>query len=246
MAINDIPFKTVILLREIPLKEKTKLLIVEAHSDDSCISIGGFLEKFKDQYEYHFFLTAVSSIKLHHKGLISREDRIEEYKNFVKTFNGIWHYNENVPFDFDSQLDTIPKRDIVNAIEFAIGKVRPSILICQGPSFHHDHTIVYEATIAATRPTALFCPSEIYVMENPTYVHSIGPSTDFKPNLYCRLTQEEIQNKLDRFAHLFPSQIRDSGKNYLSLEGIRSLARYRGIEAGCEFAEALRTYIRII
>lgn len=225
---------------------KKKVLIIEAHSDDSCISIGGFLERFKHQYEYHFFLTAVSSVHLHHKGIVSREDRIKEYEEFIGTFNGIWHYNDGVPFDFDSKLDKVAKRDIVSAFENVIGKIQPHILICQGPSFHHDHTIVYEAAIAATRPTACFCPPEIYVMENPTYVHSIGPSTDFKPDFYCQLKAEEIELKLERFQKCFPSQIRDGNKNYLSLEGIRSLARYRGIEAGCEFAEALRTYIRII
>lgn len=227
-------------------KNKKKVLIVEAHSDDSCISIAGFLEKFKHEYEYHFFLTAVSGINLNHKGFVSRDDRIKEYELFIHEFNGIWHHFDGVPFDFDSKLDKLPKRDIVSAIEKVIGEVEPHMLICQGPSFHHDHTLVYEATIAATRPTAIFCPPEIYVMENPTYVHSIGPATDFKPNLYCQLSEEQIQRKLDLFTKCFPSQIRDSQRNYLSLEGIRSLARYRGIEAGCEYAEALKTYIRII
>lgn len=226
--------------------QKKKILIVEAHSDDSCISIGGFLERFKDEYEYHFFLTAVSSVKLHHKGLVSKEDRIKEYENFIGSFNGIWHRYEGVPFEFDSTLDTVPRREIVSAIERVISDVKPQILIFQGPSFHHDHTIVYEATVAATRPTARFCPPEMYVMENPTYVHSVGPSTDFKPNLYCQLSSAEIERKLELFKSSFPSQIRDGKDNYLSLEGIRSLARYRGIEAKCEYAEGLRTYIRII
>lgn len=226
--------------------DKKRILIIEAHSDDSCISIGGFLERFKKEYEYHFFLSAVSSVKLHHTGIVSKEDRIKEYENFIGAFNGIWHRGDGLPFDFDSTLDKVPKRDIVMAIEQAISAVQPNILICQGPSFHHDHTIVYEATIAATRPTACFCPQEIYVMENPTYVHSIGPSTDFKPDFYCKLTEEEIEQKLERFKKCFPSQIRNGKGNYLSLNGIRSLARYRGIEAGCEYAEALRTYIRII
>jgi LmbE family N-acetylglucosaminyl deacetylase len=225
--------------------KKKVVLIIEAHSDDSCISISGFLDRFQDEYEYHFFLAAVSSVKLHHTGLVSKADRMKEYEQFIKTFNGIWYHNDKVPFDFDSKLDQVPKCEVVTEIEQVIKKVKPDILICQGPSFHHDHTIVYEATIAATRPTALFCPLQIYIMENPTYVHSIGPSTDFKPDFYCRLSAAQIEKKLELFKRCFPSQMR-SNDNYLSLEGIRSLARYRGIEAGCEYAEALRTYIRII
>lgn len=224
---------------------KKKVLIVEAHSDDSCISVGGFLEKFRDRYEYHFALLANSDLYLHHKGFLSRDERMKEYENYINHFNGFWHKEGGIPFDYDCRLDTLPKKDIVGAIEKVISAVEPDILICQGPSFHHDHSIVYESTIAATRPTARHCPREIYVMENPTYVHSLGPQTDFKPDLYVDISEEELKKKLDCYRRFFPSQIRED-KNYLSEEGLRSWARYRGIEARCQYAEALMTYLRVV
>lgn len=223
---------------------RKKILIIEAHSDDSAISVGGFLEKNRNLYEYHFALVANSDLFLHHYGQISQKQRAEEYRNYVNHFNGIWHTDCGLPFDLDSKLDTIPKKDIVRAIEKAIQAAEPDILICQGPSFHHDHTIVYEATIAATRPTSRFLPKEIYIMENPTYVHSLGPQTDFKPDYYIELSEENLNKKLSNYRHFFPSQIRED-KNYLSEEGLRSWARYRGIESRCFYAEALKTYIRI-
>ena len=225
--------------------QKEKILIIEAHSDDSAISIGGFLEKFKDEYELHFALVVNSDLKLHHYGQITKEQRLEEYKNFVSHFNGEWHQTSRLPMDYDSRLDTLPKREIVGAVEEVIEKVKPDYLICQGPSFHHDHTIVYEATIAATRPTARHFPKAIYIMENPTYVHSLGPQTDFKPNLYIDIDEETLQKKLDNYRTFFPSQIRED-ENYLSEEGLKSWARYRGIESRCKYAEALSTYIRTI
>ena len=182
---------------------------------------------------------------MHHAGHVSREQRQEEYENYVRHFDGVWHREGGLPFDADGLLDKMGKKVLVSAIENVIAEVSPAILICQGPSFHQDHTMVYEATIAATRPTARFLPSEIYVMENPTYVHSLGPQTDMKPDLYVSLTEAEMQKKLDCFRACFPTQIRQSA-NYLSEEGMRSWARYRGIEGRCQYAEALKTYIRII
>jgi LmbE family N-acetylglucosaminyl deacetylase len=123
--------------------------------------------------------------------------------------------------------------------------VKPTVLIFQGASYHHDHTLVYEATIAATRPTARHLPSEMYIMENSTYFHSLGPHTDFKPDVYVQLTEADMEKKLDCFRECFPSQIRQN-QNYLSGDGIKSWARYRGIEARCLYAEALKTYIRVI
>ncbi len=227
------------------MSSKDKLLIIEVHSDDSVISIGGFLEKYRKKYEYHFALIVSSDFKLHHSERITRKERLEEYDRYIQYFDGVWHREGQLPFDADAALDTLPKKQIVASIEKVIEKVRPAVLICQGPSFHHDHTIVYESVIAATRPTARHYPDEIYVAENPTYVHSVGPATDFKPDLYVSLTEEQMEEKLRCFREHFPSQVRQ-GENYLSQEGLRSWARYRGIEARCDYAEALRTYIRKI
>ena len=227
------------------VKSLPRLLVIEAHSDDSAISASAFLEKHRDKCDIHFALLTVSDINLHHAGELKRDTRIIEYANYVKHFKGHWHREENLPFDADSRLDTIPKREIISAIENIIKIVKPGILIVQGPSFHQDHTLVYEATIAATRPTALHCPDEIYIMENPTYVHSIGPSTDFKPDLYVSMTEKELNKKLELFKKYFPSQVRDE-PNSLSLEGIKAWSRYRGIESRTLYAEAFKTYRRVI
>lgn len=227
------------------MKPAKRLLVVEAHSDDSAISASGFLNKFRAEYEIHFVLMTVSDISMHHCGELTRAKRLSEYENYIRHFDGIWHQGADFPFDADARLDTIPKRSIVSAIESVITNVQPDVMIVQGPSFHHDHTIVYEAAIAATRPTARHCPREMYVMENPTYVHSLGPSTDFKPDLYVSLDEAQMTEKLELFVRCFPSQVRE-GSNYLSTDGIRAWSRYRGIEARCLYAEAFRTYQRVI
>ncbi|WP_075882760.1 PIG-L family deacetylase [Candidatus Protochlamydia sp. W-9] len=226
---------------------KKKLLIVEAHSDDSFISIAGFLEKNRENFEYHFFLLTCSDIRMSHCDLVTKKQRLAEYDSYVKHFNGIWHRgkSKDLPIDSDAQLDQVSKKLIVSSVEDVIDTVKPDQLIFQGPSFHHDHTIVYEAVIAATRPTSRFCPKEMYIMENPTYVHSLGPHTDFRPDLYINLTEEEMTLKLNYLHTCFPSQIREKG-NYLSADGIKSWARYRGIESRCLYAEALKTYKRVI
>lgn len=227
------------------MKPAKRLLVVEAHSDDSAISASGFLAKFRGEYEMHFVLVTVSDIAMHHCGQLTRTERMTEYQNYVDHFGGQWHRDGDLPRDADARLDTIPKREIVSAIESVISAVEPQVMIVQGPSFHHDHTLVYEATIAATRPTARHCPLEMYVMENPTYVHSLGPLTDFKPDLYVSLDEGQMTEKLKLFARCFPSQVRE-GPNYLSPDGIRAWSRYRGIEARCLYAEAFRTYQRVI
>ena len=81
-------------------------------------------------------------------------------------------------------------------------------------------------------------------MENPTYVHSSGPNTDFNPNTYIELNENEINTKIELFSKIFKST-RPTG-NCLSKDGIKTWARYRGIEARVKYAEALKLFSKII
>ena len=58
------------------MTKKKKLLVVEAHSDDSAISAFGFIEKFRDDFEVHFILVTVSDISMHHCGFLTRQERL--------------------------------------------------------------------------------------------------------------------------------------------------------------------------
>jgi hypothetical protein len=222
---------------------KKRLLIIEPHSDDSIIAAGGFLLKYKDAYDLYFCLVCASDLNMYH-GVVSREARITEYESYVDYFNGKWvrpnQDSYEFPLDLESKLDSISKSVLVKLIENAIYEVKPDVLMFMGPSFHHDHTLVYESVIAATRPTFTWSPETLYVLENPTYIHDPYP-VSFTPNTYIEMDEVTLDLKCNLFESLFPSQIRSSG-NYLSKQGLRKWAQYRGIEARCEFAEAFSQY----
>lgn len=222
----------------------SRLLVIESHSDDSAIGAYGLIRKLvRGGYQAHFAVVAVSDTRFLHCGVVTAQQRRDEYASYVRCVGGIWE-DEEFPIDAESCLDSIGKSRLVGKIETLISRVRPNILILQAPSFHHDHAITYEAAIAAMRPTVKWCPDEVLLMENPTYVHSLGPSTDFRPTTYCELNEEEMQEKIWCFEECFPTQARDR-ENCLSPEGIRAHARYRGLECrAAHYAEAFMTYMR--
>jgi LmbE family N-acetylglucosaminyl deacetylase len=226
---------------------KKQCLIIEPHSDDGAISIGGFLEKYRNIYDYSFLLVVASDLQLRHSGLLTREQRLEEFQSYVSHFNGKWLMPEidglTLPLDSDSLLDVFPRKNLVALLELAVEDSKPDVLMVTGPSFHHDHTAVYEATIAALRPTARFLPQEVYILENPTYVHSGNPLTKFTPDTYVSLDEKEILLKIENFRKFFPSQVRHES-NYLSPEGLKAWARYRGIESRTMYAEAFTTFFK--
>jgi LmbE family N-acetylglucosaminyl deacetylase len=230
------------------MNKKKKMLLIEPHSDDSFISCGGYLLKHQENFDLYFCLVCASDLNMYH-AKVSRETRINEYREYINFFNGkfITPNDEDraLPLDMEGRLDKIPRSQLVKLIEKAIFQVEPDILMVMGQSFHHDHTAVYEAVVAATRPTLTFTPKEIYIMENPTYVQSLSSSSKVIPDTYIELTESEINKKLECLQKIFPSQIREE-TNCLSPKGIKDWARYRGIEARSDYAEAFQTFLRVI
>jgi LmbE family N-acetylglucosaminyl deacetylase len=231
-----------------PFKKK-RLLVIEAHSDDSMLFAGGFLEKYKNDYQYYFVLVTASSLILNHMGYISREQRIIDYKKYVDIMEGCFirgtRSSVDLPFDMESCLDTCPKNRLVSVIEKIIKELEPHVILTQGPSYHHDHTAVWEAVVAATRPTMSYYPENIYIIDNPSYIHSTGPHTDMKPIVYVKLSEELLERKLEIYRTCFPIQA-TAKDSYISEEGIKKWAKYRGMEARCEYAEAMGLYSKII
>lgn len=223
-----------------------KLLVIEAHSDDSALGGYGLIRRFNSLgYQAHFIMCACSDVQFVHCGLVKKEQRLKEYADYVRHMNGAL-VEEFEPVDADGSLDVYPRARLVGALEKAIKAVRPNVLLCQAPSFHHDHTAVYEATMAAIRPTARIELDEVLLMENSTYVHSIGVQTDFRPTVFVKMTSEQMDEKIRCFKDCFPSQIRYR-ENVLSPEGIRAWARYRALECRyAQYAEAFVQYMRTL
>jgi len=227
---------------------KKKILVIEPHSDDGIIGAGGYFLKFKEDFDFYFCLITASTLNLNH-GKVTKDTRIQEYEKYVEFFSGKFmrSYKENkkyLPLDEESKLDLFGKARLINIIENIISEVNPDVLMVTGPSFHQDHQLVYESTIAATRPTRALSVKETLIMENPTYVHSPYQNF-FKPNLYVELDENLIDQKCKVFEDLFPSQYRKTG-NYLSKDGIKNHAAYRGIEARAKYAEAFYLFTKKI
>lgn len=219
---------------------KKKLLIIEPHSDDGMIAAGALCKELSKDYEISFCLVTASSLNLS-MGYVTREQRMAEFEKYVSLYNGYWLRTEiegeSLPLDDECRLDQIPRAKLVQFIEKTILISKPDILLTTGPSFHHDHTAVYESVIAATRPTARFMPKTILISENPTYIHEGHVYLTSRPNFYFPITNEAMEWKIKKFEEIFASQIRPD-ENYLSSKGIKRWASYRGLEVRCEYAEA--------
>jgi LmbE family N-acetylglucosaminyl deacetylase len=208
-----------------------KVLLLAPHADDELLGAGGMLLRMKNEgHEVLCVLVALSDIQMNGVGLVTRGTRGTEFINSCK----VLCTEKPVLLNYiDSKLDTVPISGIIKDLEGVIEFFHPDIVLIPEPSFHQDHQVVHRAGIAALRPMGIWQPSQILLYEVPNSRWH-NAETAFTPNYYVDI-HDTIEEKKRLFKDAYASQLRFIVRNET---GIETQARYRGYEAGCEYAEA--------
>ena len=140
----------------------------------------------------------------------------------------------------DQRLDTVPRLDIIQAIERRLDMIGPDLILTHDPSdLNLDHRIVYDAVSVAARPLPTSRCRALLTFETPSstdYGAILGQSV-FRPNLFIDVSRG-FDAKLAALG-CYPSELRDE-PHPRSVERIRALAQIRGAAAGLPMAEAYR------
>lgn len=146
----------------------------------------------------------------------------------------------------DNRLDTIPLLDLVQQVERFIRQHRPTtVLTHHAGDVNIDHRIMHDAVIAACRPQPGHSVEELLFFEVPssTEWRPPGSGLSFSPTWFVDITAtlaiklaalEVYREEMRPFPHA------------RSVEGVQSLARWRGVTVGVEAAEAFMLGRKII
>ncbi|MFD2532955.1 PIG-L deacetylase family protein [Gracilimonas halophila] len=226
-----------------------RVLIVSAHPDDDILGCGGFMAKYSSSVKFKvIFIAEGSSCRFSEAELGKKEvsDAINRRNTSgIKALDILGVKNVefyNLPC---GRLDQIPIININKIIEQEIIQFEPDTLFTHSENdANNDHKIVSKASIMATRPNANNFVEKVFQYE-------ILSSSEWKfteaflPNYFEALTGDQIKLKWDALAE-YETEVKKFPFPR-SYEGIVSLAKYRGMQSGCEFAEAYRLirHIRI-
>jgi LmbE family N-acetylglucosaminyl deacetylase len=216
-----------------------RVLVIAPHCDDEAYGMGGTILKLRERGAKVFCCVVVcGDLHFEHtNATITREERVAEFANVMRALGC---EGTVLPFRQETRMDQVPVADVVAAIERVQNDFDSDCWYMIGPSFHQDHRVVFEAAMAAARPTRKSCPRSIFRYELPTY--SGNPREwGFTAHVYEDIGPY-LESKLAACA-LYKSQIRPSGM--LSLDALRRFAQARGFESRCEAAECFEV-VRII
>lgn len=204
------------MLHLIPKKEKLSILCLGAHSDDIEIGCGGTLLKILEEYTIDQVEWVVFA---------SNEQRKIEAENSAQAYlDKVNHSNISVLAYRDGFL---PYHAIEVKEEFERIKKRidPDIIFTHyREDRHQDHRLISDLTWNTYRDHL------ILEYEIPKWDGDLG-----KPNFYVELPEKIISKKYQLLKDCFISQ---STKHWFEEDTFRSLARIRGMESACKYAEA--------
>ena len=205
-----------------------KVLVYAPHPDDEVIGVGGTIKKHTnngDEVRVVIISEGVSAQyedpemrELRHKACLDAGDALG-VKKIV--FHEV----------LDAQFDKTGVLEIAKIVTKELDDFSPNIVYApHGSELHLDHRITYEAVLVATRPFR----DTFYKGKLLFYETSMVRKSPFNPNYYSDIT-ETFDDKI-KALYKYTSEI-EKYPHPRSIESLKTLAGYRGVEAGVQFAE---------
>lgn len=216
------------------------ILFVVAHPDDEVLGAGATIRKLtREGHEIAVVTMASHAAARANISATLQDDQAKAFEimGVVKSYDG----------DFPNiQMNTIPHLKLVQFIETAIEDWRAESIYTHHPSdTNNDHVMTSYAAQAASRlfqrREGIPALKQFIYMEVPSSTEwSFDSSANrFTPNMFVEIGREGVDVKLKALAAY--TGVMRPYPHPRSEEAVRGLAAYRGVQAGCNYAEAFES-----
>jgi N-acetylglucosamine malate deacetylase 1 len=218
--------------------EPNKVLVVAAHPDDEALGCGGtILRHIAAGREVHLIALADGVTARAYTPKVSRAAELKKYAKPIELrkqefyraakLMGVMKQNCHWLGLPDQRLDALSLLDVIKPIEALSQKVAPDLVYTHHwGDLNRDHRVVCEATLTAFRRNK----TKVLCYEVPGNMGLLPPHelNNFSPKELVDITA--YLAKKEAVVAAYQSEMRDWG--------LRELAKKRGKQAGCRYAEA--------
>lgn len=213
-----------------------KHLFIVAHPDDEILGCLGTILALKRNREEVYIATASDKSATRENGLREKSKEIHHEINVDGSYYFGWQM---------MQFDKIDRHEMTVAIETVLEDVKPdAVYIHDGNDIHNDHRVLSQVAIEACKlPLRRSCDwsiKAIYTIEVPS---SSDWGSGFIPNSFFEVSEDDLMKKTDLLM-MYDDVLRNipHPRNHTSM---KALARYRGGQCGCLYAEAYRKIFEV-
>lgn len=202
-----------------------KILVIAPHADDEVLGVGGYLLHESQKGNSIYIIYGAIGGEDIRQNSNTRELEVMSVVQSLKATYNVLFYGK------DAELDTVPSRSIISAIDKEVDEYRPDEVFINCTSHHQDHKKLYECAMASMRQREGYVPKMVVLYEYPC----LEPGEIIDGGRWYHDISDVIDAKCD-LMEKYESQIRKA-PSPINEEGIRSLAAIRGRECGAEYAE---------
>ncbi|MDB2700670.1 PIG-L family deacetylase [Alphaproteobacteria bacterium] len=216
-----------------------KIVVVAPHPDDELLGAGGTISRLISQGAEVNILIVGGHLPPVYNTVQYEETKQEAIKAF-KYLNITSHEFLDIPA---TTFNLVPRHIFNERIKNFIDKIKPDMVLLPFPDRHIDHRIVFDSAVVACRPLTNFSPKFVLCYEtlSETHWNVSGIEANFNPDFFIDISLF-IESKILALQY-YKSQINDFGPR--GLEANKALARFRGSQNNCTYAEAFKV-VRIL
>ena len=221
--------------------KKNKVFVVAAHADDEILGAGGTIANHtRAKDEVCLLILGDGEIVKPKPNIKRRENQARKVAQLLK-INHL--FLERFP---DNQFDSIPLLQIIRKVESYFEKIKPNIVYTHFASdLNIDHRRTFQAVLTACRPQPNYYVKTILSFE---VLSSTSWQIHDQANAFCPTQYHDISGSIDlkiKAMKIYRQEIRPH-PHPRSIKGIRTLAQYRGMEVGYQYAEAFQVVRNLV
>lgn len=225
--------------------DNKRILVVVAHPDDELLGLGATMHKLINEYN------VTAKVIILGEGITSRsdvrdprlwEEELKIHRLNIEKARQCIGYSEVIPYSFsDNRFDTHALLDIVKVVEKEKEVFQPDIIFTHnGSDLNIDHQMTFQAVMTATRPMEGEIVRTVITFETPsaTEWQATSNANHFAPNMYFEVSADDMRAKKNAMdCYEFESR---QFPHPRAGESLDALAKYRGVQVGCNYAEAFQ------
>ncbi len=217
-----------------------KTLIIAPHLDDETIALGGTIKKLsKAKMQVHVIIVGGHLPPVYNKKdyQITKKESKKALKILgVKNV----HYFDLPALEFHKDYYQIMN----SKINHLINNLNPTTVFIPFPDRHIDHRTVFDCAMVNTRPNKKKYPKYVLSYETLSETHWNAPyiEANFNPDFIVNI-DETLKDKI-KALNCYQSQIKNNQSR--SIQAVEALARFRGSQNGCKYAEGFKLIRAIV
>lgn len=215
------------------------VVVIAPHPDDETLGAGGTISRLIDNgTDVSILIVSGHLPPLYDEEAfkLTREEAEKAFKVLgVKKFDFL-----KVPA---TMVNEAPVSELNGKISQFVKAAEPDWVFIPFPDRHIDHRVIFDASVVACRPVGKRPPKVVLAYETLSETHWNVPGVEpaFVPEFFVDISQH-IVTKTTALKE-YASQISEAPSR--SIDAVMALAKFRGSQNGCSYAEAFKV-VRIV